>query len=141
MGISVLFVEDEVNARQNIGKFLQDKGYEFLEAGTLAEARIFLQKGTGDVILLDVELPDGYGPTLLYEIGAMQVRPPVIVVTAYKDIETAVDVMKNGASDFLNNQLTLPNWRNRCKKRVNWFKCGGNWRITGNSRFKKVILL
>jgi len=105
MGISVLFVEDEVNARQNIGKFLQDKGYEFLEAGTLAEARIFLQKGTGDVILLDVELPDGYGPTLLYEIGAMQVRPPVIVVTAYKDIETAVDVMKNGASDFLNKPV------------------------------------
>jgi len=105
MGISVLFVEDEVNARQNIGKFLQDKGYEFLEAGTLAEARIFLQKGAGDVILLDVELPDGYGPTLLYEIGAMQVRPPVIVVTAYKDIETAVDVMKNGASDFLNKPV------------------------------------
>ena len=74
MGISVLFVEDEVNARQNIGKFLQDKGYEFLEAGTLAEARTFLQKGAGDVILLDVELPDGYGPTLLYEIGAMQVQ-------------------------------------------------------------------
>ena len=101
MGISVLFVEDEVNARQNIGKFLQGKGYEFLEAGTLAEARTFLQKGSGDVILLDVELPDGYGPTLLYEIGAMQVRPPVIVVTAYRDIETAVDAMKNGASDFL----------------------------------------
>ncbi len=105
MGISVLFVEDEVNARQNIGKFLQDKGYEFLEAGTLAEARTFLQKGAGDVILLDVELPDGYGPTLLFEIGAMQVRPPVIVVTAYKDIETAVDVMKNGASDFLNKPV------------------------------------
>jgi DNA-binding NtrC family response regulator len=101
MSISVLIVDDEVNARQNIGKFLQDKGYELYEAGTLAEARTSLQKGAGDVVLLDVGLPDGYGPTLLYEIGAQPVRPPVIVVTAYKDIETAVDAMKNGASDFL----------------------------------------
>ncbi len=101
MSISVLIVEDEVNARENVGRFLQDKGYELLEAGTLAEARTFLGKGEGDVILLDVQLPDGYGPTLLYEIGAMAVRPPVIVITGYKDIETAVDAMKNGASDFL----------------------------------------
>src|SRR5512133_1053969 len=101
MSISVLIVEDEVNARENIGRFLQDKGYELLEAGTLADARTFLGKGEGDVILLDVQLPDGYGPTLLYEIGAMAVRPPVIVITGYKDIETAVDAMKNGASDFL----------------------------------------
>jgi len=101
MSISVLIVEDEVNARENIGRFLQDKGYELLEAGTLTDARTFLGKGEGDVILLDVQLPDGYGPTLLYEIGAMAVRPPVIVITGYKDIETAVDAMKNGASDFL----------------------------------------
>jgi len=101
MSISVLIVEDEVNARENVGRFLQDKGYELLEAGTLADARTFLGRGEGDVILLDVQLPDGYGPTLLYEIGAMAVRPPVIVVTGYKDIETAVDAMKNGASDFL----------------------------------------
>lgn len=101
MSISVLIVEDEVNARQYIGKFLQDKGYELLEAGTLAEARASLAKGAGDVVLLDVQLPDGYGPTLLYEIGAMPVRPPAIVITGYKDIETAVDAMKNGASDFL----------------------------------------
>lgn len=101
MSISVLIVEDEVNARENVGRFLQDKGYELLEAGTLADARTFLGRGEGDVILLDVQLPDGYGPTLLYEIGAMAVRPPVIVITGYKDIETAVDAMKNGASDFL----------------------------------------
>jgi DNA-binding NtrC family response regulator len=101
MSISVLIVDDEVNARQHIGQFLQTKGYELHEAGTLAEARESVLKGLGDVILLDVGLPDGYGPTLLYEIGALPVRPPVIVVTAYKDIETAVDAMKNGAADFL----------------------------------------
>lgn len=116
MSISILFVEDEVNARQNIGQFLKDKGYELLEAGTLAEARVFLQKGSGDVVLLDVELPDGYGPTLLYEIGAMPVRPPVIIVTAHKDIETAVDAMKNGASDFLTKPVDFSELDNTLKK-------------------------
>jgi len=105
MSISVLIVDDEVNARQHIGKYLQEKGFELCEAGTLAEARSFLQKGIGDVILLDVGLPDGYGPTLLFEIGAQPVRPPVIVITAYKDIETAVDAMKNGAADFLTKPI------------------------------------
>ncbi len=116
MSISILFVEDEVNARQNIGQFLKDKGYELLEAGTLAEARVFLQKGSGDVVLLDVELPDGYGPTLLYEIGAMAIRPPVIIVTAHKDIETAVDAMKNGASDFLTKPVDFTELDNTLKK-------------------------
>lgn len=116
MSISILFVEDEINARQNIGQFLRDKGYELLEAGTLAEARIFLQKGSGDVVLLDVELPDGYGPSLLYEIGAMPVRPPVIIVTAHKDIETAVDAMKSGASDFLTKPVDFVELENTIKK-------------------------
>ncbi len=116
MSISILFVEDEINARQNIGQFLKDKGYELLEAGTLAEARVFLQKGSGDVVLLDVELPDGYGPSLLYEIGAMPVRPPVIIVTAHKDIETAVDAMKSGASDFLTKPVDFVELENTIKK-------------------------
>jgi two-component system response regulator AtoC len=67
----------------------------------LAEARESIKKGNGDVILLDVQLPDGYGPNLLYETAALSTRPPVIVITGYKDIETAVEVMKNGATDFL----------------------------------------
>jgi DNA-binding NtrC family response regulator len=67
-------------------------------------------------VLLDVELPDGYGPTLLYEIGAMPVRPPVIIVTAHKDIETAVDAMKNGASDFLTKPVDFSELDNTLKK-------------------------
>jgi DNA-binding NtrC family response regulator len=53
------------------------------------------------VVLLDVQLPDGYGPNLLYETANMPVRPPIILITAYGDIEMAVDSMKNGAHDFL----------------------------------------
>jgi two-component system, NtrC family, response regulator AtoC len=101
MSFTVLIVDDEPSARQNVGDFLVAKGYEIVEAGTLAEAREHVKKGDGDVILLDVQLPDGYGPNLIIETALMPMRPPIIVITGFGDIDTAVDAMKNGASDFL----------------------------------------
>jgi DNA-binding NtrC family response regulator len=68
MSINILIVDDEENARLNIGEFLTGKGYEVIGAATLAEARDKLNKGEGDIVLLDVVLPDGYGPTLLMQI-------------------------------------------------------------------------
>jgi DNA-binding response OmpR family regulator len=68
MSINILIVDDEENARLNIGEFLTGKGYEVIGAATLAEARDKLNKGEGDIVLLDVVLPDGYGPTLLMRI-------------------------------------------------------------------------
>ena len=101
MGITVLIVDDEENARLNIGQYLNSKGFETIGVATLAEARVNVQHGIADVILLDVNLPDGFGPNLLYEAAALPVRPPIILITAYGDIEMAVDAMKNGAHDFL----------------------------------------
>jgi len=107
MSFCVLIVEDEESARQNIAEFLKTKGNEIIEVGTLAEARECVNKGEGDVILLDIQLPDGYGPNLIMETANMAVRPPIIVITGFGDIETAVDAMKNGASDFLTKPLDL----------------------------------
>lgn len=105
MGITVLIVDDEENARCFIGDFLTNKGYEVIGAATLAEARSCLQRGDGDVVLLDVQLPDGYGPNLLYETAHLPLRPPIILITAFGDIEMAVDAMKNGAHDFLTKPI------------------------------------
>ena len=101
MSFCVLIVDDEDSARQNIGEFLKTRGYEISEAKNMAEARERVKRGEGDVILLDVQLPDGYGPNLIMETAVLPVRPPIIVITGFGDIETAVDAMKNGASDFL----------------------------------------
>jgi two-component system response regulator AtoC len=101
MALTILIIDDEENARKNIGEFLGTKGYGILEAATIAAGREYIQKGEGDIILLDVQLPDGYGPNLLVEFAAMPDRPPIILFTAYGDIEMAVEAMKNGAHDFL----------------------------------------
>jgi two-component system, NtrC family, response regulator AtoC len=108
MGITVLIVDDEENARRFIGDFLKSKGYEVIGAATLGEAKTHLNRGDGDVVLLDVQLPDGYGPNLLYETAHLAVRPPIILITAYGDIDMAVDAMKNGAHDFLTKPVQFP---------------------------------
>ena len=101
MSLTVLIIDDEDPARINIGEFLQAKGYEVIAAATLTEGRTHVMDGDADIVLLDVRLPDGYGPNLLYEISQMPVRIPVILITGYGDIDMAVDAMKNGAHDFL----------------------------------------
>jgi two-component system, NtrC family, response regulator AtoC len=107
MSMTILIVDDEDNARSFISAFLADKGYEVIGAPTLSEARNCLQRGAGDIILLDVQLPDGYGPSLLDETAHLPNRPPIIIITAYGDIEMAVSAMKAGAHDFLQKPIQL----------------------------------
>lgn len=105
MPTTILIVDDEESARINIGGFLTSRGYEVIGAGKLSEARQHLQDNTADIILLDVQLPDGYGPNLLEETAALPVRPPIILITAYGDVDMAVEAMKNGAHDFLQKPI------------------------------------
>lgn len=107
MGFTVLVVDDEENARSNLEAFLTPLGYEVIGVGTLSDARTELQKGNCDVVLLDVQLPDGFGPNLLYETLNMNMRPPMILITGFPDIEIAVDAMRNGAHDFLIKPIKL----------------------------------
>ena len=107
MSATILIVDDEDNARHNIGDFLTSRGFETIGVATLAEARESLRLGKADIILLDVQLPDGYGPSLLEETASMPLRPPIILITAHGDIDMAVGAMKNGAHDFLQKPISL----------------------------------
>jgi two-component system response regulator AtoC len=107
MASTLLIVDDEENARVNISDYLIPKGYEVIGVPTLGEARACLKQGVADIILLDVNLPDGYGPSLLSETAQLPNRPPIILITAYGDIDMAVEAMKNGAHDFLQKPIQL----------------------------------
>ena len=107
MSATVLVVDDEETARLVISDFLRNRGYEVLEAGTMAEARKYIAQGVTDIIILDVRLPDGYGPNLLNETALLPMRPQVIIITAHGEISMAVEAMKNGAQDFIEKPLDL----------------------------------
>jgi len=98
---TVLIIDDAESARKNISEFLNASGYEVLEAGSIKEGKGYLKRGNADIVVLDVNLPDGLGTDLLIEINSQPVRLPVILITGYGDIEMAVEAMKNGAHDFL----------------------------------------
>jgi DNA-binding NtrC family response regulator len=107
MSFTILIVDDEENARQNYREFLNERGYDTLEAETLAAARDILKTGSADIVLLDVRLPDGYGPNLLDETALQINRPPIILITGAPEIDMAVSAMKNGAHDFLQKPISL----------------------------------
>ena len=101
MSATILIVDDEQNFRQNTETYLSEKGYETSGVATLTEAREQIDQGAADIVLLDVSLPDGYGPSLLEDTMHIPGRPPIILITAFGDIDMAVAAMKNGAQDFL----------------------------------------
>ena len=106
MTATILLVDDEKNARKNIGAYLESEGYEVLLAADLKTARKHLSAQEADIVLLDVQLPDGYGPDLLAETAQLPFRPPIIMITAHGKIEMAVEAMKNGAHDFIQKPIT-----------------------------------
>jgi DNA-binding NtrC family response regulator len=105
MSVTVLVVDDEDTARSFVSQALRDAGYDALEAGTLAQALQALEAGAADVILLDVSLPDGSGLSLLDRIAQENPSPPVIIITAFGEVDMAVEAMKRGAQDFLQKPL------------------------------------
>jgi DNA-binding NtrC family response regulator len=105
MSATILLVDDEKNARNNIGSYLESEGYEVLLAADMKTARKHLSANEADIVLLDVRLPDGYGPDLLSETAQLPLRPPIIMITAYGDIDMAVEAMKNGAHDFIQKPI------------------------------------
>jgi DNA-binding NtrC family response regulator len=98
--LSILVVEDEPLLRKQLAANLERFGAEVATADSLATARRRLRDGQLDLVLLDVNLPDGLGTDLLRE----QAFPPataVIVMTANGGVASAVEAMRLGATDYL----------------------------------------
>ncbi len=107
MTATVLLVEDDAKARSFMVPMIKGGGYEVREAETLAAAHLALDRGEADLVVLDVELPDGYGPSLLERVNREMPGMPVIVVTGFGNIEMAVESMKAGARDFIQKPVDM----------------------------------
>lgn len=105
MSYSILVIDDDEKARKAIGEYLRHSKFEVLEGSTLKEAKESISRNTCDILLLDVQLPDGYGLNLLKEMSGATNSPLIIMITAHGDIEMAVDAMRNGAHDFIQKPI------------------------------------
>jgi len=102
----VLVIDDEVVVGNSIRKILKPRGYHVDHAETPGAAREILSERPVDMILLDMKIPGVKGLDLLEAIKEENPTLPVIMITGYATIETAVESIKLGASDYVAKPFT-----------------------------------
>ncbi len=104
---SALVVDDERDIRELLVLTLGRMGLQVHTAATLTEARALLTSVHVDLCLTDMRLPDGSGLSLVAEIGQHHPEIPVAVITAYGNVEAAVEALKAGAFDFVSKPVDI----------------------------------
>ena len=107
MAWRVLVVDDERLIRWALRERLAGEGYEVVEAIDGKEAERAVESANFDCALLDLRLPDTDGVALLKRIHRTRPDLPVILVTAYSTIDSAVDAMKCGAVDYVSKPFNM----------------------------------
>ncbi|KYF53676.1 transcriptional regulator [Sorangium cellulosum] len=97
----VLVVDDEASARSGLEKLLRQEGYVVDAAGDGAEALEIAAERPPDVVVTDLKMPKMDGMALLGKLREQDPSLPVIVVTAFGDVTSAVQAMRAGAEDYL----------------------------------------
>ena len=104
---NILVVDDQDSIRHFVGRALEDEGYQIRSAGSVREARAAIEQDMPDLALLDLKLPDGSGLELLREIKKVQPEVTVILMTAFGELETAVEAMSAGAFWFVKKPFQI----------------------------------
>ena len=103
---TVLVVDDEQLIRWSLAERLKAEGLDVVEAETGHQALDRFGPDV-DLVLLDYRLPDSDGLRILKKMKAVQPDVPIILLTAFSSIETAVEAMKHGAYHYANKPFNL----------------------------------
>ncbi len=97
----ILLIEDDIAFCKLLEKFLIKKAFEVTTTFSATEAREAVKNESFDLILTDLRLPDSDGIGLMSEFKNSHPHIPVILMTGYSDVNTAVKAIKNGAADYI----------------------------------------
>jgi two-component system response regulator AtoC len=95
-----LIVDDDRDVLELLAEFVQREGFTVVRASTLSQAREELAAVAPDVLVVDVRLPDGSGLDLLDALEPAR-RAEVVLITGNASVETAVDALRRGVTDYL----------------------------------------
>ncbi|HET7438111.1 MAG TPA: sigma-54 dependent transcriptional regulator, partial [Nitrospira sp.] len=98
---AILVIDDDADMREMVHDMLKDRGHQVTTAGSGQEALKLLGEGDYAVVLSDLRMKGMQGIELLTEIKKTFPDISVILMTAFGSVETAVEAMKHGASDYL----------------------------------------
>ncbi|SDQ91326.1 sigma-54 dependent transcriptional regulator [Pseudoxanthomonas sp. CF125] len=104
---SALIVDDERDIRELLTLTLGRMGLRIDTAANLGEAREHLSRNTYDLCFTDMNLPDGNGIELVGDISRLYPRTPVAMITAFGNVELAVEALKAGAFDFVSKPVDI----------------------------------
>ncbi|MFZ5571565.1 MAG: response regulator [Thermodesulfobacteriota bacterium] len=99
--MNLMLVDDEERFLETTRKLLEKKGYRVVTATNGAEAMQLLNSQTVHVVILDVKMPGKDGNTVLKEIKSQFPLVEVIMLTGHATMESAIDGLKFGATDYL----------------------------------------
>jgi two-component system, OmpR family, alkaline phosphatase synthesis response regulator PhoP len=97
----ILIVDDELILRQTLARILQHAGFEVTTAENGEQGLAFLETTNFDLVYLDIRMPGLAGSEVLGLIHASHPSLPVILFTAQPDINSAMEAIRNGATDYL----------------------------------------
>ena len=103
MGISghILIIDDEAALRYTLARILQNANFEVTTAASGQEGLALLGQQTFDLVYLDIRMPDMNGMDVLKAIHARLPEIPVVLFTAQPDLNSAVEALRQGATDYL----------------------------------------
>lgn len=102
---SILVIEDDITFSLMLTTWLGKKGFAVKASSSIADAKQKIKAETFDLILSDLRLPDSDGIDLLKWLNKAKSTPPLIMMTSYAEIQTAVQAIKLGAADYIAKPL------------------------------------
>ncbi len=102
---SILIVDDEFSVRDSLYSWFKKDGYRVATAENADDALRKLEESKPDVILLDIKMPGMDGVELQERIHKIDAELPVIMLTAFASVETAVKALKQGAFDYVTKPI------------------------------------
>ncbi len=104
---SILIIDDEKIILESLKMFLTEKGYEVETAASAAEGREKLEACKPDAAIMDIRLPDGDGLDILRELKGRDSNVPVIMITAFHDMDSTVKAIKLGAAEYITKPIDV----------------------------------
>ncbi len=118
----ILIVDDEQSHRVMLKAILSKEGYDVSEADDGTTAIKAVESETFDLILMDIRMADMDGIEAMGEIKKTSPLIPIIIMTAYASIKTAVDALKAGAFDYLTKPLDIDELKIHIKKAIEYYR-------------------
>ncbi len=105
--MKILVVDDEQPIRETLDMFLREKGYEVVTSEDGGQGLEAVQSERPEMVILDIRLPGMSGLEVLQRIVGMGKGIPVIMITAYHDMETTIQAMKLGAYEYIHKPIDV----------------------------------